>query len=562
MTENDRPAPPVPLRAGVTRLKRSLRRKVRALGVLQVTLIAAIMMLLGILFFNKMLTDQERFAAGTRRVKREEAEGLAKLLALELGRLDQLRYARSNRPEAMDVARSVRAVLWEKVTFIGELRELDLIAWDGTGAPVCIRPIHRPGACDRIDGFDALLLRYPEVARIERIADGVYLFPLYVAGSFWGLVRMGISVTTVEYTLENLAYFNAKDRAAFILLFVVCLAAAGIFLFVVLAAFTRRMLRPLLALARTAQAFGEHPDAAGEPVDADPEDEIGVLATAFSQMQGRLADTIDTLRHAIEQKEQAIRDIEEKDRMLRHSERLASVGVLAAGVAHEIGNKLNPMAFVTHNLRRRIEKGRELDTGQLDVLSQSIESCTDIIEKLKALVRPSEEPEEDVSLDHIVDDVASLLGEQTRSRGFRLDVVHGEGVPPVRGVRGDLTQVIINLLLNARDALIAAGTEQGMVRLLTRVGADGGAVLEVSDNGVGMTDTVRARVFEPFFTTKGLKTGSAEGGTGLGLYICYGILNRHGVEPEIETAPGKGTRFVLAFPPAGSRDDGGDGDVR
>ena len=106
-------------------MKRGLKAKVRALGVLQVTLIAGIMMLLGVLFFNKMVGDQDRFEEGTKEVKLREAEGLAKLLALELGRLDALRTARfsQNDPAAIQV----RAVLWEKVTFIGALQDLDLI---------------------------------------------------------------------------------------------------------------------------------------------------------------------------------------------------------------------------------------------------------------------------------------------------------------------------------------------------------------------------------------------------------------------------------------------------
>ena len=103
-------------------------------------------------------------------------------------------------------------------------------------------------------------------------------------------------------------------------------------------------------------------------------------------------------------------------------------------------------------------------------------------------------------------------------------------------------------MLNACEAVIAADKKEKQVDLITRVDGSGRAVIEVRDNGVGMSSDVQARIFEPFFTTKGMNTGGGEGGTGLGLYICYGILSRHGVEPEIESIEGEGTCFVLSFP--------------
>ena len=539
-------------------MKRSLGRKVRALGILQVTLIAAIMLLLGVLFFNKMLTDAQRFKAGATEVQTREAEGLAKLLALELGRVDDLRYARVQTPRTRrekDALALVRAVLWEKVTFIGELTGLDLIA----PGPRCIRPMGKAQECGSIPDTDRIMAEWDETDRMRRLSEGVFLVPLYVSGSHWGLIRMEISRTSIDYTLQQIAHKNQQDKTAFIVLLLVCLAAASTFLFLVLSSFFRRMHGPLLALTRRAVAFGERPDAPPEPVGADPEDEIGVLAKRFEEMQGRLTETLTTLRDTVEQREQAIREMEEKDALLRRSERLASVGVLAAGVAHEIGNKLNPMGFVVHNLRRRIEKGKTLDTAQLEVLNNSIEGCTRILDKLRSVARPSAESEQELRLADVVEDVVDFLGAQTRARGIRLDVTLQPDAPLLKGVRSELVQVVINLVLNARDAVSEARDEGGRIELLTRSQDGKRAVLEVSDNGGGMTKEVKARVFEPFFTTKGLATGGGKSGSGLGLYICYGILSRHGVEPEIVTAPGEGTRFVLVFPELGeSLPKGGD----
>jgi len=531
-------------------MKRSLRRKVRSLGVLQVALIAAIMSLLGVLFYVKMLTDRAEFEKGAGVVKSREAEGLVKLLALELGRIDSLRYvvpgARGTLAEQSN--RRVRAVLWEKVTFIGNLEELDLLARAPSGELFCIRPMGTEQACSGVDGMDSLERRFSSINRLEELSNGVYAVPLYVAGSFWGLLRMKVSDSEVQGTLEQLRFKNQGELRAFAVLFVVCLVGVSILLFLVLAAFFRRIHSPLLALTQRAVAFGERPDEPPEPVEVDSEDEIGVLASRFEEMQTRLVENLQTLKQAVDQKERAIREMEEKDEQLRRSERLASVGVLAAGVAHEIGNKLNPMGFVVHNLRRRIEKGKPLDTAQLDVMTRSIESCTRVLDKLRFMARPSDDSEENLALSEVVEDVVLMLGTQTQSRGIALELSVAADTPNVRGVQAELVQVLMNLVLNARDAVEGANRSGGMIRISTARDKKERAVLTVSDNGVGMTEDVKARLFEPFFTTKGLATGGESGGTGLGLSICYGILSRHGVEPEIQTSPDVGTEFVMRFP--------------
>ena len=536
-------------------MNRSLRTKVRALGWLQVTLMAGVMLLLGVLFFHKMLTDEAQIEQGTSAVKKSEAEGLAKLLALELGRIDSLRYVRSVTDET--TLNEVRAVLWEKVHFIGELEELDLIAEVvGQDAFLCIRPMGKTSDCHGVEDLGDLRQRFAETDNLTFVVEHneagssirVYVVPLYVGGTFWGLVRLGISNSNADRAVQRLATDNQRGRTLFIVLFVVTLALAGALLFLVLAAFFRRLHRPLLALTRNAIAFGENPtEAEAEPVDSDPEDEIGELARRFAQMQHRLHETIDSLHEAVDQKESAMQEMETKDRLLRRSERLASMGVLAAGIAHEIGNKLNPMGFVVHNLRTRIDKGKALDPKQLDVLTQAIDSCTQIIDKLRSLARPSDDAMEAGSLNDVVHDVVMLLGAQTQSRGVQLQASLAEDVPLIPMVKGDLFQVLINLVLNAREAVLATERSDGRIQVATEVQANNRIVLTVSDNGEGMSNEVRSRIFEPFFTTKGLSTGGGVGGTGLGLYICYGILANHGVEPTVDTVVGEGTTFTMSF---------------
>lgn len=534
-------------------MKRSLRHKVRALGLLQVLVVAGIMAVLGVLFFQKIVSDEDTFVAGTRKVKREDAEGVAKLLALELGRLDALRYARSGL--RADLTNHVRAILWEKVTFIRGLQELDLVArvLDGTtsGRAFCLRPLGRDATCNDIGDFDALWERHATIHRLERLREGAYAMPLFVGGAFFGVVRFEMSTSTVTETLRGLVARNRQDKVTFIILFIVCVAAAAGLSLLVLGAVFRRMHRPLITLTQNAVALGERPDAPVARVDADPEDEIGVLAQRFEEMQARLSESFLALEKSLAETERAMREKEEKDELLRRSERLASVGVLAAGVAHEIGNKLNPMAFVVHNLRKRIEKGKPPDVEQLEVLSRAIDSTAVIVERLRALARPERSAADGpVALNEVARDVVMLLTAQTQSLGVALQHELTADLPPILGIHGDLVQVLINLVVNARDAIDARADVRGAGRIVVRTALDAGrVVLEVEDNGSGMTEEVKARVFEPFFTTRGLATGGGSG-TGLGLYICHGILARHGVEPELVTAPGIGTRVIMRFPAA------------
>ena len=332
-------------------LKRSLAKKVRGLGILQVTLIVVIMTLMGALFFRKLVLDENVFEEGTRRVKNDEAEGIAKLLALELGRIDSLRYARS--PTASRAMREVRAVLWEKVTFLAVVDELDLISVGANEGDVfCLRPIDRPDSCDGIDDLDIVLSRYDEIHRLERLSDNHYAMPLYVAGAYWGVIRLTMSESTVQYTLHELSHSNAEDKTAFVILLLICLGGASAAIFLALASFFRRMHKPLLSLTEQAQAFGEQPEVGGRTIEADPEDEIGVLVRPLTRCVSvspiLVAETDRCRKRASDPRDG-------RRTSLRRSERLASVGVLAGGGARG-GEQANPMGFVVHNIRRRIDK--------------------------------------------------------------------------------------------------------------------------------------------------------------------------------------------------------------
>ncbi len=242
------------------------------------------------------------------------------------------------------------------------------------------------------------------------------------------------------------------------------------------------------------------------------------------------------------------------------TERLAALGRLAGGIAHEINN---PLGWVTSNLRalreglpRAVAKAREagsavspeLDEQVEDLLSaiqdslDGAERIRDIVQQVRSYASPGSRTTEPV-------DLAALAGE-----ALRLAALHAQKsvkfepdlkpTPPVRGDRGRFKQLFLNVLFNAVDA-VSTGTEGGRVTVRTGTTESGRALIEISDTGVGMSEAVRRRVFDPFFTTK-----SPGKGTGLGLFVALGIVRSAGGEIAVDSAPGQGTCIRVLLPPA------------
>lgn len=240
-----------------------------------------------------------------------------------------------------------------------------------------------------------------------------------------------------------------------------------------------------------------------------------------------------------------IRDITMQTRLdvqLRRSERLAALSVLAAGLAHELGN---PLAVISNRIECMQEEIRDREPGgsmekDLEVLDQHATRIHELIRDFLSFAREEEADAGPIRLNELVVRVASLLDRTVRSRGVELEIDMEETVPVVPGSEKAIETVCMNLLLNALDATDRAGK----VTISTRYQSQLESIeLSVRDTGSGIPDEHHRRIFEPFFTTK-----TAGKGTGLGLAVCASIVERHGGSISVESQVDVGSRFKVVLP--------------
>jgi len=230
-------------------------------------------------------------------------------------------------------------------------------------------------------------------------------------------------------------------------------------------------------------------------------------------------------------------------------ERMASMGKLAAIVAHEINNPLAGIRTYARLMLKRLQRRAEepagtkaedpADTAQM--LSQ-IESesarCGEIVKNLLQFSRPSRPREEACDVNDLVSGSVRLVQHQIELQGIARELDLSERLDPIVCDPQQIRQALIAVLINACEAM----PHEGTLRVATAPDPGGGVRILVGDSGIGMDEETRKHVFEPFYTTK-------EGGAGLGLAVVYGIIRNHGGRVEIESSPGNGTQITFHLPP-------------
>ncbi len=238
------------------------------------------------------------------------------------------------------------------------------------------------------------------------------------------------------------------------------------------------------------------------------------------------------------------RDItEEKNNEMRliMAERLASLGQMAAGIAHEINNPLAAIAGCTEGLLNRVRKeryDRQLFENYLGIIVEEISRCKSITSGMLSVIRKSAYEKRDVDVNSAIEKALEIIGFQGRLPEVTVKKDLLDGLPPVKGSDGELRQIFMAVITNALDAM----NEKGTLSLRTNAGPEG-VLIEISDTGEGISAGDINRVFDPFFTTK-----SNRGGTGLGLSIARKIVLNHNGEIKVFSRLKVGTTFRITFP--------------
>jgi signal transduction histidine kinase len=305
-------------------------------------------------------------------------------------------------------------------------------------------------------------------------------------------------------------------------------------------ALTRLIVRPLDALARSAERV-----AGGARHFSAPREgarELLELGSSLNTMTERLIREEDALRAKIDEVERATVRLKEAQERLIRSERLASVGRLAAGLAHEVGNPIAALLGLEELLLAGgLEASEERDF--LLRMRKETERIHSILRDLLQFARPSGNPAANAEpirgdVAEAVADTAGLIAPQKAMQDVELELDVPADLPPVAMSREQLVQLVLNLVLNAVDALAGGGKVRVAADLTERF-----VRLVVEDNGPGVSAAIRDRLFEPFATTKDVGKG-----TGLGLAVCRGLVEAAGGSITLDSAWATGARFVVELP--------------
>jgi len=341
-----------------------------------------------------------------------------------------------------------------------------------------------------------------------------------------GIANVGIGGLRAGAEIpKSVAYFALRSLLVNLILLALGLLVAAA---VVSLIWATQMTRSLGRLTHAAQAIGQ--GNFNVQVAVPSRDEMGQLAGSFNQMASEL--------HGRE------RALKEAQAQLIQSEKMAAFGQLGAGIAHEVKNPLAGIQGMIQLTSRSLSPDNPL-LATFAILEKETKRCRAIIDSLLKFARQENLAPEPIALEDVVADTRAILHHELGLHKIALETVIPPNLPHIQGSANQIQQVLMNLLLNAEQAMEPRG--HGTVKITAAQQDDGFIELFVEDDGPGIPRAVQARIFEPFFTTK--PPGK---GTGLGLAVTFGIMNAHGGAIRVESEEGRGTTFILRFRVAGS----------
>lgn len=359
--------------------------------------------------------------------------------------------------------------------------------------------------------------------------------------SVLGIVDLGYSLDEMDQSMKTHAVHVIGISVGFILLFSLSI---GVLL-------QRLIYLPLKDLKSGAEKVASGNLDLDIPVRKD--DEFGHLAGSFNDMTRALSESrqelqelVQTLESKVEERTQELRVAEAE---IAQGEKLASVGVLAAGIAHELNNPLTGVLTFTSLLRKKMPDGSE-DAEDLDLVIRETRRCASIIKRLLDFSREKVPAKGWFDLNQVIADTVRFTDRPASLRHIEIKTDLDPALPLVWGDADLIKQVILNILVNAQQAIEAEGNIivescPYIAKAPAKPGAEAVPMIEIAikDTGCGIPEADLQRIFDPFFTSKEVGKG-----TGLGLSVSYGIVKAHGGRIEVESAVGKGSTFRVLLP--------------
>ena len=320
------------------------------------------------------------------------------------------------------------------------------------------------------------------------------------------------------------------------------IGVGGVLIVLLLSFFiTTGIIRPLREMLRATRRIAAGDLAVEIPISS--KDEIGQLAESYNHMLAGLKQARQelegygrTLEEKVEQRSQQLKKMQTQ---LMQSEKLTSLGRLASGVAHEINGPLTGILTFSHQMMRKLKDHPELQQ-ELEMIAKEATRASAVVRGLLDFSRETQPQKRPCNINELVLHTLSLMEGQAVFRGIKILKNLDPQVPFVLLDANQVQQVLINIILNSADAMPAGG-----ILTITTQAAPGDAYVQVqfADTGLGIPEKDLHRIFDPFFTTKGDKRG-----TGLGLAVSYGIIERHRGQIEVQSEEGKGTTFTVKLP--------------
>ncbi len=344
--------------------------------------------------------------------------------------------------------------------------------------------------------------------------------------------KMRVTARDIQSFTQNL---SKKERASVavtikmsITLLVAALALVVIFGTVINIKLANSIAAPLRTLEKITKKIAQGDFS--ESIEVKGKDELASLEASFNLMEEKLKNALWSLEHTIEK-------LREKQAQLVEAEKLASVGMLAAGIAHEINNPLTSVLTFSNLILEQCPKA-DPRCDQLRIVVRETERARNIVRQLLNFGREVNIKPVKININRPVEEIIDSLVAQEAFKGIELSMNLGENLPDVYADPAQIGQVVLNLSLNAIHAI----TPPGKIEVSTRI-MDAFVGIVFRDTGSGIAPEHMSKIFDPFFTTKGETKG-----TGLGLAVSYGIIKKHGGDIEVASVVGQGTSFTVKVP--------------